>query len=305
MTHAEKLRWRAEQFTRLRSFLSDRGAIEATVPVLFPEPATDPDIEVPRVTNAAQQPIGYLHSSPEFALKRLVADSKLDLFSLGSVFRLDESSPRHALEFTMLEWYRVGWTHTQLMDEVAELLQSVLGAKPVEMHRYKDAFKAALGVCPLAASDSEIQALLPRVGYQGSELSRDGALQLLCALEVERNLGQGTVAFLTDYPPGQAALARHYTDAEGQQVAARFEVFVDSVELANGYWELTDPAEQRARMQADLAQRSARGLPAVPIDEAFIAALSDLPECAGVALGVDRLLMLALGAADIQSTRLF
>ncbi len=301
-----RLQLRADTFACVRAFFADRGVLAVDPPSLMAAPVTDPSIEVPVAVDANGRRLGYLQSSPEYAMKRLLAAGAGDCYALGSAFRVDEVSPRHRLEFTLLEWYRVGWDDGQLRAELSDLLMALLGCQPATAISYRDAFQAAVGLCPLTASTA---ALLARVqsefDYQGPVLTRDDALQLLCALKVEPGLGRHAPEYLVDYPPGQAALARTRLDAQGDAVAARFELFYRGVELANGYWELTCPDEQRSRFEADLAEREARGLPAVPIDQALLDAMPTLPACAGVALGMDRVMMLRAGVTDLADLSLF
>ncbi|QGG79356.1 EF-P lysine aminoacylase GenX [Litorivicinus lipolyticus] len=301
-----RLRLRADTFTTAREFFAGRGLIAIDPPCLMPAPVTDPSIEVPRAVGPDGQHLGYLQSSPEYALKRLLAAGAGDCYALTPAFRVDEHGPRHRLEFTLLEWYRLGWNDAQLRAEVSDLMGVLLGCGTATEIRYRDAFMAATGLCPLHAPLHALRArVAERFDYQGSPLSRDDALQMLCALEVEPGLGATAPEFLIDYPPGQAALARTRLDAQGDRVAARFELFYRGLELANGYWELTCADEQRARFEADLAERQALGLPAVPVDQALLDAMPGLPDCAGVALGMDRVMLLKAGRKDLAEIALF
>jgi lysyl-tRNA synthetase class 2 len=249
----------------------------------------------------------YLQTSPEFAMKRLLAAGSGPIYQLAKAFRDGESGRLHNPEFTLLEWYRPGFDHHALMDEVEELLTHVLGTPAAERRSYAELFGHHLGLDPHRASAGELRRA---AGEQGIEVvgmdddDRDGWLHLLMTHRVEPHLGRERPTFVVDYPATQAALARiHPGDPP---VAERFEVYVEGIELANGFHELRDPAEQRRRFEADLAERRRAGLPTVPIDEHLLAALqAGLPDCAGVALGVDRLVMLAVGAGSVEEVLAF
>ncbi len=263
----------------------------------------------------------YLQTSPEYALKRLLAAGAGAIYQLGKVFRDGEAGSRHNPEFTMLEWYRPGWDYHRLMDEVDELLQRILGTRPAERASYRDVFRRHLGLDPHQATGAELRAVAARAGLDVEALGleaddRDGWLDALMSLVVEPRLGLDVSGgrqplLLHGYPASQAALARLGRDEEGTLVAERFEAYVDGVELANGYQELTDAAELRRRFEDDLEQRRLRGLPAVPLDERLLAAQEagflevGLSACAGVSVGVDRLVMLAVGARRIEDVLTF
>lgn len=309
----EALARRAEIAARVRAFFAARDVLEVETPLLSagatPEPhlaslaAHDPQEEGARTW--------WLATSPEFPMKRLLAAGFGAIFQLARVTRGGEGGRRHNHEFTLLEWYRPGWDHHRLIGEVEELLVAVLGARAGRAERlsYADAFRRHAGVDPHSASLAELDAAIAAAGLAGPSFDaddRDGRLHLLMALAVEPALGAGTVA-IHDFPASQASLAR-VRPATGDEpaVAERFEVYVDGVELANGFHELTDAGEQRRRFAADLDRRRAAGLPAPPTDERFLAAVDHgLPPSAGVALGFDRLVMLATGAASIDEVIAF
>lgn len=303
------LRRRAELLARTRDFFAERGVLEVETPLLAAAPASDPHLEAlatsPRVTGG--RPL-YLQTSPELAMKRLLATGSGPIYQLGRAFRDGERGRRHNLEFTILEWYRPGFDHHRLMDEVEELLSATLGTGPGERLTYHEAFLRHLDLDPLTAGTAEVARCAAKVGL--AEVrglppdDLDGWLGLLFAHAVEPHLGHRGPTFVHAYPASQAALAR--LDPEDERVAHRFEVFVAGVELANGYHELADAAEQRRRFEADNAERRRRSLPEVPVDERLLAALAaGLPPCAGVALGFDRLVMLAAGVDDIAEVIAF
>lgn len=246
----------------------------------------------------------WLQTSPEYAMKRLLAAGCGPIYQICKAFRGGEVGTRHNPEFTLLEWYRPGFSLAELMQEVAELAQAVLGEAPVKRVSYRDLFQRRLGIDPFKASVEELEALArERLDYSGAVESRDTWLDLLLTHLVEPEL-EGRV-MVYDYPESQSALARLREDGD-ITVAERFELYVDRVELANGYFELTDPVEQRARFEADNRRLIARGEEPRALDERLLAAMdSGLPSCAGVALGLDRLLMLKLGSERLEEVLSF
>jgi lysyl-tRNA synthetase class 2 len=248
-------------------------------------------------------------------MKRLLAAGLGPIYQICKVFRDGERGRLHHPEFTLLEWYRPGWDYWQLMDEVAELAQVGLGRSdlPVERIAYRDLFRERLGLDPWTADPAELRggAWAQEIdGAESLELDRDGWLDLLLTHRLESGLGRDRLTFLHDYPPSQAALARVRAPVVpgcGEvPVALRFELYLEGVELANGFQELTDPVVQVARFDADLDERRRLGLPEPPQDRAFLAALaSGMPEGSGVALGLDRLLMALLGVRHIDAVLAF
>ena len=305
-TMIETLQTRASLLQRVRQFFIDRDVLEVDVPVLGKAPVTDPYIEALKTENLGQTL--YLQTSPEYYMKRLLAADSGSIFYLNKAFRAEESGRLHSPEFTMLEWYRVGFDDQQLMDEIDALLQMVLACEKAERVSYQALFEQHFQINPHAVALSTLQSLVKEhcgdlIGLENP--TETDCLQLLFSEVIEPTLGQDRPAFVIDYPQAQAALAKLKT-VDGQTVASRFEVFYKGIELANGYHELTDAAEQRKRFEVDLAQRKQLGLPEVPIDEDLLAALAQgLPDCAGVALGFDRLLMLSLKLDTIDSATCF
>jgi lysyl-tRNA synthetase class 2 len=302
----ETLRVRAGTLASIRSFFAERGVLEVDTPALSAAAVTDLHLHsVVCRLDAVGRSARYLQTSPEYAMKRLLAAGSGPIYQICKVFRDGERGRRHNPEFTMLEWYRPGWDHHRLMDEVDELLQTVLGVEAGERVSYADAFRRHAAVDPHATSDAELRSRVAALGVSGvAELDRDDLLNLLLSHTVEARLGVGRPTFLFDYPASQAALAR--IRPGDPPLAERFEVFIDGIELANGFHELADPGEQRRRFEADLGERRRRGLPEVAVDERLLAALAaGLPDCAGVALGVDRLVMLRIGTRDIADVIAF
>lgn len=301
------LQARARLLATVRAFFHERGVLEVDTPLLAPASGTDPHLQpltVPTVLPGDTVP-HYLQTSPEFAMKRLLAAGSGDIYQICKAFRADERSRRHNPEFSMLEWYRLGFDADALMDEVAALVQTVTGcAAPLRL-TYRALFELHLGLDPHRAdNDRLVQAARQHIDFDPARFSRDDLLQLLLAEVIDPRLTAPT--FVTDFPASMAALARVEVDAQGVAVGRRFELFMAGMEIANGYHELTDAAEQRRRFRADNDQRRQLGYPELPLDEALLAALAHgLPDCAGVALGLDRLLMVQLGVTDIAAVMPF
>ena len=250
-------------------------------------------------------------TSPEFHMKRLLAADFGDIFQITKSFRKDEFGAHHNNEFSMVEWYRVGMPQEKLMDEVEALVSEILG-KPLKARRTRwiDAFKNYAGVDPLSASAEEFVAACKSQNIpfpaDTADMSREDWWDYLMVFAVEPALAKNGPEFILDYPQSQAALAQTYVGEDGHTWARRFELFVDQVELCNGYTELTDVAEQRRRFNADLEIRRNMGKPLPTLDENFLNALeSGMPACSGVALGLDRLFMLAMNKKEIKDVILF
>jgi lysyl-tRNA synthetase class 2 len=274
------LETRARLLHEVRAFFHGRGVLEVQTATLGGATATDPAVESFQVDG-----VGYLQPSPEYQLKRLLAAGAPSLYQLGPVFRAGESGRRHNPEFVMLEWYRLGFSDVELMKEVADLVDLILGPSEYRTLAYAE-------VVSLAGEQLAVPA----------DLSPRELLDLRFSVGIEA-LGPGRV-FVTDYPSDQAALAR--LRDEDTTVAARFELVVDGLELANGYHELGNPDELRRRFQRDLDVRFLAGQHQPAVDEKFLAAMkAGLPDCAGVALGFDRLLMLKLGADHLADVMAF
>lgn len=301
------LRRRARMLARLRAFFADREVLEVETPALSAAGATDPHLESVALALSGRR--RYLHTSPEFPMKRLLAAGTGDIYQVCRVFRGGEQGRCHNPEFTMLEWYRVGMPLAALMAEVEALVGTLLetpGGLPAAMHLgYREAVHAATGLDAFAAGKTEIAGVLAARGVEVPRAvtgDRDALLDLVLALLVEPSLDPKVPVFIHEFPASQAALARV---REGDPpVAERFELFLGGMELANGFHELADPREQRRRFDADRAVRGAAGCP--PVDARLLAALAaGLPDCCGVALGFDRLVMLAAGLEDIGEAMAF
>lgn len=294
------LRARAKMYAQIRQFFAERDVLEVETPVLSQAGVTDVHLAsvqaLRHVQGSAQT--HYLQTSPEFAMKRLLASGIGPIYQICKVFRDDEHGRKHNSEFTMLEWYRPGFSLKDLMFEVADLLNVVLKQRFGEVRptilSYKHAFMDRLDLNPLQATVQELKDCCRRVGLSldlGDE--RLGYIDLLFSHFVEPSLGFDTPLFLTDFPPEMASLAKTRVDDDGELVAARFELYIEGLELANAYDELIDADVLRSRFEADNAEREKLGLHIMPIDEYLLAALPHMSECAGIALGIDRLLMTA------------
>jgi len=294
---------RARLLAAVRGFFAERRVLEVDTPVLGLHTVTDPHIDSIAVTPPPGSTPGaaYLQTSPEYAMKRLLAAGSGDIYQIAHAFRAEEHGRLHNPEFTLLEWYRLGYDHHGLMTEVAELVRSVLGALPVRRFTYAEAFGRFADLDPFDAGPDALRRCAARAVPGAPDLGddRDAWLDLIMGHLIAPALGAESLDFVYDYPASQAALARRLPDTPDR--AARFELFVSGLELANGFHELADPAEQRRRFERDQARRAAAGKPVPALDRRLLAALqAGLPDCAGVALGLDRLLMLQLGAERIE-----
>lgn len=306
------LRLRADLYAAIRHFFAARGVLEVETPILSAAGNTDPNIESfvldfdgPVHAGSRQR---WLRTSPEYALKRLLAAGVGDCYELGRVFRNGEAGRRHNPEFSLLEWYRVGWDHRQLIDELVALVQTTLalvGRRPqVVSLSYAELFSRELGIDPHRDPLERLQLPLQPFAINGDGLTRDDWLDLLLSHRIEPALPANDLTVVYDYPASQCALAR--VRSEDPPVAERFELYLGGIELANGYHELSDAREQAQRFQRDLAQRNQRGRRQPPVDTHLLAALqAGLPDCAGVALGVDRLLMAMIGNCPISDVLAF
>lgn len=306
----EQLTQRAELMAQIRTFFGKRGVLEVDTPALSQATVTDQHLvsfHTEFVGPGQSEPLPlYLMTSPEFHMKRLLCAGSGPIYQMGKSFRNEEAGRHHNPEFTMLEWYRPGFDHHQLMDEMEQLLQHVLHCGAAERVSYQQLFLDYLEVDPLTASIDALKAVAPESLYELAqcETDKDTLLQLLFSMVIEPQIGLVTPCFVFDFPASQAALAR-ISEQDGR-VACRFEVYFNGIELANGFYELADADEQLSRFEADNRKRTELGLKTQPIDYRLIAALAEgLPDCAGVALGVDRLIMLALGAKQLQDVIAF
>ncbi|MCS0384084.1 elongation factor P--(R)-beta-lysine ligase [Vibrio diabolicus] len=307
----DQLRQRATLIASIRQFFADRQVMEVDTPAMSHATVTDNHLHTfqtefvgPGYADGSKL---FFMTSPEFHMKRLLAAGSGCIYQINKAFRNEENGRYHNPEFTMLEWYRVGFDHHKLMDEMDDLLQLVLKCGAAQRMTYQQAFIDVLGVCPLEGSMTELKTAASKLGLSDiaePEEDRDTLLQLLFSVGVEHKIGQDVPAFVYDFPASQAALAK--INPQDHRVADRFEVYFKGIELANGFHELDNPKEQLARFEQDNAKRLDMGLKPQPIDYHLISALeAGLPDCAGVALGIDRLIMLALGCDHIDQVTAF
>jgi lysyl-tRNA synthetase class 2 len=312
MTLRDRLQQRARLLAEVRGFFTARDVVEVTTPVLSQAGNTDPNIDSFQTRYHGPQrggpAIRYLRTSPEFFHKRLLAAGSGDLFEIANVFRDGECGPRHNPEFTLLEWYRIGFDHHRLMDEVEALVRAAaalfgreIGA--VERLSYRDCYRRRAGVDPLTASEAELGLALADHGVELAGLGRDDLLDLIRTHRIEPQLAADDLLFLYDFPASQAALAR--INPDDPRVAERFELYLGRFEVANGYHELGDAGEQRRRFEHDLTVRKTRGSELPLIDEYLLAALPQMPDCAGVALGIERLHLWLVGAQSVDEVIAF
>jgi lysyl-tRNA synthetase class 2 len=298
----ERLKLRATLLGRTRAFFAARRVLEVDTPALVNAAVTDVHIHSVAV-DVGTPPTLFLHTSPEYAMKRLLAAGSGDIYQICHVARGFEQSRVHNTEFTLVEWYRLGFDLPMLMDEVEALLQDLCAAHPALQRRaerlsYREVFAHHAGFDPLDATIPELRGAVAHLGYRDGA-QRDELLDLIMGAVIGPALGHEAPTFIYGYPASQAALAR--LDPDDPRTAQRFELYLAGLELANGFRELAAPDEQRQRFAQDLREREQRGLPLPRMDERLLAALaSGLPDCTGVALGFDRVLMLAAGAAHIE-----
>lgn len=286
---------RARMNRTIREFFHQRDVLEVETPVLGRYGVTDPHIEcIPAGEGEFLQP------SPEYHMKRLLAADPAPIYQISRVFRRGEQGDRHNPEFSMLEWYRPGFRLDELINECLALFRILLGELPEERIPYRQLFRRHLDLDPLTASTDAIRAAAAEHEAGLPPLDRQALLDWLFSTRLEPCLPKEVFTVVEDFPPAAAALATVEADADGEQVARRFEIFLGPRELANGYRELTDPGEQARRLEADRTWRGDAGREIPEADPRLVAALqAGLPDCAGVAVGLDRLLMCRLGVERI------
>ncbi|WP_019030176.1 elongation factor P--(R)-beta-lysine ligase [Colwellia piezophila] len=306
---------RAAVLHKIRHFFAERKVVEVETPALSQGTVTDVYLDAFTcqynflANSSAEHSVSlFLQTSPEFHMKRLLASGYGCIFQIAKAYRHEEFGRYHNPEFTLLEWYRIGFDQFDLMDEVAELLKTVLDCNDVASSSYQEVFIEKLAIDPLTASFDELVQLLAKHNKSADWLidsgDKDLLLQFIFTELVEPTIGVEQPQFIYNFPIAQASLAR--VSEEDSRVAQRFECYYRGIELVNGFNELTDANEQQVRFEQDNAKRTALGLNTRPIDENFIAALKHgLPQCSGVALGIDRLVMLALDIKKISEVQSF
>ncbi len=314
---------RAQMLSNIRQFFATRHVLEVQTPLLSQAGNTDTFLQSvsAQMTYQDQKRTYYLHTSPEFAMKRVLASWQVPIYQICPVFRDNEIGVRHNIEFTMLEWYQPHYSLTDLASELSELLEALYGHPIIMNHyRYVDAFMDFVGIHPLTASIAALQAVAEDKGLDGLSFivmnedlndeqreieSRQNWLDLLFSHFVEPNLGHELPTLITDYPPATAALAKTTLDKDGHLIAKRFELYINGIEIANAYDELADGQALRQRFEQDNITRARHNLPIMPIDEHLLAACDDLIPCSGIAVGIDRLLMVITGATCLQDVITF
>lgn len=297
----EMLQRRADLYASIRSFMQACDIVEVETPLLSTAAVSDPALESLAVKRSDAE--HYLQTSPELAMKRLLAAGSGPIYQIARVFRDGERGRLHHPEFTLLEWYRPGYAVPEFLDELDAFLECI-GLPRARRVKYAEAFQAATGLDPHTAADDELLQSAQAYGLIGLQCSRSALLDFLFTARVQPGLTKPRCQVIYDFPAEQAALARIRPGTP--PVAERFELFIDGMEIANGFNELCDAGEQRTRFQADQAERRRRGLPVRPLDERFLGALeSGFPVCCGVAVGLDRLLMALTGARHIDQVLAF
>ncbi len=302
------LQARSQLLTKIRAFFASRDILEVETPLLANSTITDPNIHSLaakyHLPDAKKASTLYLQTSPEFAMKRLLAANSGSIYQICKAFRDEERGKQHNPEFTILEWYHVEFNHHDLMREMDEFLNCILNTAPAEKLSYAELFNKYLHINPHNSSIADLKQYALQNGLNDIPgLNRDDWLNILLTHFIEPHLGKDKPTFIYDFPASQAALAR--LNPDNPNIAERFEVFVDGTEIANGFHELNNSQEQRQRFLEDLHKRQKSDLPGIPLDENFLAAVDELPDCAGVALGVDRLLMLSTHADSIEDVLAF
>ena len=311
VTHTQALRLRASLYTLIRKFFAERNVLEVETPILSAAGNTDPNIESFSTLFSGHIDAGarerWLRTSPEFPLKRLLAAGVGDCYELGRVFRNAEAGGRHNPEFSMLEWYRIGWDHRRLMQEAVTLVEAALALvgrrAEVVVENYRQFFLDELLLDPLHAPIDALREPLASYGIDPEGLNRDDWLDLLITHVLQPAFPTDRITVIHDYPASQCALAK--IRAGDPPMAERFELYLGKYELANGYHELNDATEQRARFERDNAVRRTRGQREIPVDDRLLAVLDQMPDCAGVALGIERLLMCLAGSDAIADVLAF
>ncbi|MBK2123721.1 EF-P lysine aminoacylase EpmA [Fangia hongkongensis] len=286
----------------IRQFFCDEGVLEVDTPLAYTHPVTDPYIDVFAIQTQSGK--RFLQSSPEYAMKQLLAEYKVSIYQICKAFRDDPSARYHHHEFMMLEWYKVGFDDWQLMGELEKLITTLDPEAEFIYISYQSLFEKYIDINPHQASSSKLLALVTQhigevVGLK--DLTYNDCLDLLFTHLIEPKLADyNEFVFIYHYPASQSALAKKVLDKEKQQVSARFELFCKGIELANGYNELTNAHQLKAQFEAEISLRDKLGLKQVEIDEALLSCIEKLPECAGVAVGLDRLFMCLLGKKKIS-----
>ncbi len=301
------IKLRADTYTRIRQFMAEREVLEVETPVLSHATVTDTQLDSFNCEYSSPQTTLdktlYLQTSPEYAMKRLLASGTGAIYQISKVFRNEEQGKYHNPEFTMLEWYQPGYDHHQLMAELESFL-GLFAMSDCEKTSYADIFTSQTGLDPHTCNTNELVSLAEEYGLSSSSEERPVLLDFIFSHKIASTLGNTNPLFVYDYPACLSALAK--LSDKSPKVAERFELFINGMEIANGFHELTNADEQLGRFKEDLALRNKAKRPTLPIDHLFMDALKQgLPDCAGVAVGIDRLLMAITGVKDIREVLTF
>lgn len=296
---------RAKLYSDIRNFFAERNVLEVETPLLSQHTVTDINIESFQTTYYNRKELHYyLQTSPEYAMKRLLASGSGAIYQICKAFRNGERGSQHNPEFSILEWYRPNFSYYDLMNEIDELLQVTLRTKKSIRKTYSELFLEYLSINPFRVSLKELKSLSKQLSLEVTDYDRDTLLQFIFTHALEPKIGFGEPLFVYDFPSSQAALAKIHP--QNSKIALRFELYIDGLECANGFEELTDPKEQRNRFEQDILKRRKKGLLDIKIDHRFLSALeSGLPPCAGVAVGLDRLLMIKTKTRKINEVITF
>ncbi len=306
----ETLHQRSALLAKIRTFFRQRDVLEVETPSISRFPTVDLHLESFSVNTDEPAPLRYLITSPEYHMKRLICAGTGSIFQISKAFRRDECGRNHNPEFTILEWYRVGWDHWQLMSEIESLLDHLMNSGPADYLSYCEAFQQFMKIDPLSITLEQFLAICREFNLHSPEflkseaVERDERLNYLMGILIEPNLGKERPVFIYDYPATQANLAKLHGD--NPDLALRFEVYYRGLELGNGFYELTDADLQEKRFKDENQVRIQADKKDLPIDNLFISALeSGMPDCSGVAMGVDRMIMLALGKSLVDDVMTF
>ena len=285
-----RIQKRALMLKKVRTFFDKRSCYEVDTPLLSKSACIDAHIDLFEVS-ISKGKTGYLHSSPEYAMKELLSQGSGDIYQLSHVYRKNEQGRLHHPIFTLIEWYRTNTSYSAFIKEACDLISLFIDPLPQETLRYEDAFLRFLEFNPLNTSKEELMSRAKKRNIELSSESKDFILSQLWALCIEPHLGKETLTIITDYPPSQAALAKIHT-SNGKKWAKRFEIYYQGIELGNGYHELNDPQELKTRLESANKERVYMGKKALPLDLSFLKVVKNLPDCYGIAIGFDRLMML-------------
>ena len=292
---------RNQLFENTRAFFKSRGVLEVDTALIRNHTVTDPYMSAYSVIDSNSKFQGYLQTSPEYAMKILLSKSSGDIFQLSKMFRAEESSPIHSSEFTMLEWYRIGFDHFDLIQETTDFIQTIVGKKKVQKLSYREIFISELAIDPFKITLKGLESFAKsELGEIPTDLLFDNYLTLLFSEKIEPALDENVITVIHSYPESQASLAKT-RKTNGIVTADRFEIYLCGIELANGFNELTDVKEQKLRFEKENQLRAHLNSEKIEIDVDFLNALeSGIPDCSGVALGIDRLLMIKTGSTNIS-----